>query len=482
MVIAVILCGGNGTRLWPLSRESRPKQILPLSEGGSFLQDMVAHLKGLEEQPSLLPVCNEQHRFVVAEQLQTLGAVSETILLEPEGRNTAPAVTTAALFAREVLHKDPVLLVVPADQMITRPKGFHQAIARGLPLAEAGRLVTFGVRATHAETSYGYIRQGEPLEGAPECFSVSRFVEKPPREKALDYVLAGSYFWNSGIFLFKASSWLESVHIHAPEVLEHCRLAIEGRSHDADFLRLDAAAFQACPAASIDYAVMEKASNLVLVPMKAGWRDMGSFAALYAVGKRDPHGNRVVGDVILQDVNHSYIHAQSRLIAAVGLENAVVVETKDVVLVAAQDRVDDVGLLVEALGRAGRPEVRAHRRVYRPWGSYETLDLGDRFHVKRITVKPGGTLSLQKHLKRAEHWVVVKGTAHIIRGEEALVLTEDQSTYIPLGVKHRLENRGETPLELIEVQTGGYLGEDDIIRYDDRYGRASATQPEPVDG
>ncbi|TCD47591.1 mannose-1-phosphate guanylyltransferase/mannose-6-phosphate isomerase [Chlorobium sp. N1] len=471
MIIPVILSGGAGSRLWPLSRALYPKQLLPLCSERTMLQETVARLDSVPGHGPVYCVSNESHRFLVAEQLRQTGAEVGGLILEPEGRNTAPAAAVAAMLLEE-RHPGALMLLLPADHVIADGRAFGAAVEAGAEAARAGGLVTFGVVPTAPETGYGYIRASGGEAGGLGPRRVERFVEKPDRETAEGYLADGGYFWNSGIFLFGAGAFLSELASLAPEMAEACRRAVSGAKADLDFLRLDEDAFRSSPADSIDYAVMEKTGNAFLVPLDAGWNDVGAWSALWSVQERDAEGNVTKGDVMLHDVTGSYIHATSRLVAAVGLDEHIIVETADAVLVASRDRVQDVKLLVERLKSQKREEADIHRRVFRPWGSYETVDFADRFKVKRITVNPGAALSLQKHLHRAEHWVVVRGTARITVDERELTLREDQSTYIPVGSFHRLENPAETPLELIEVQTGSYLGEDDIIRVDDRYGRS----------
>ncbi len=473
MIVPVILSGGAGTRLWPLSREQYPKQLLPLAGEQTMLQETARRLAGLDDLAEPLVVCNEEHRFMVAEQLRQIGQPASAILLEPVGRNTAPAVAVAALQALS-REEDPYLLVLPADHVIRDAQALCATIAGALPYA-AEALLTFGIVPDAPETGYGYICAGEKLQSLPSsglhAFSVAEFVEKPDRAKAKGYLASGRYYWNSGMFLFRASTFLAELQRFAPEMAAASRLAWENRQEDLDFTRLDADHFAACPSDSIDYAVMEKTDRAVIVPLDAGWNDVGSWAALWEVGESDAQGNVCKGDVIAVDTRNTYLYAGSRLVASVGLDDVVVVETADAVLVAAKDRVQDVKQVVEALRNAGREEHLLHRRVNRPWGAYEGLDAGDGFLVKRITVNPGASLSLQRHQQRAEHWVVVRGTARITLEEMVVDRTANQSVYIPIGDKHRLENPGEDLLEIIEVQTGGYLGEDDIERFDDNYGR-----------
>jgi len=492
MLIPVILSGGAGTRLWPLSRELYPKQLLPLVNDTTMLQETVQRLAGLAGMGKPLVVCNEHHRFMVAEQLHTIDCPAASILLEPVGRNTAPAVAVAALQAM-TNGDDPLLLVLPADHVIRDGEVLREAIAAGMPLAETGQLITFGIVPDKPETGYGYIRAGERLGCSRQssvvrrqlcettdhelrttdttAFAVAEFVEKPDLATAERYLSTGDYYWNSGMFLFRASRYLEELEKFAPEMLACCRQALELAEQDLDFIRLDAEAFAACPKDSIDYAVMEKTAAAAVIPLDAGWNDVGSWSALWEVGTSDADGNVLRGDVLIEDARDCYIHSSGRMVAAVGLKDHVVVETADAVLVAARDRVQDVKGIVAQLKAQSRGEALLHRRVNRPWGSYEGIDQAERYQVKRITVKPGASLSLQMHHHRAEHWIVVRGTARITKGEEVFTLSENQSTYIPLGVTHRLENPGIIPLELIEVQSGSYLGEDDIVRFEDTYGR-----------
>lgn len=473
MIIPVILSGGSGTRLWPLSRAQYPKQLLPLAAEQTMLQETVVRLRNIPDTGPVYCVCNEDHRFMVAEQLRQVTDTVGDIILEPVGRNTAPAAAVAALRIQEQF-PEAAMLLLPADHVIQDVDAFAKAVALGSKAANGGALVTFGIVPDAPETGYGYIRAAVEKSGENRVFPVEEFVEKPDRETAETYVASGEYFWNSGMFLFKVSTYLEELEAHAPAMLQACRLALENAKSDLDFLRLDKEAFTACPSDSIDYAVMEKTTGASVVPLDAGWSDVGAWSALWGVKERDDCGNVAKGDVLLHDVKDSYIHASSRMVAAVGVDDHVIVETADAVLVASKDRVQDVKAIVERLKREGRDEAVTHVRVNRPWGSYETVDRCDRFLVKRIIVKPGSALSLQKHYHRAEHWVVVKGTARITVDQDVVILREDQSTYIPIGTRHRLENPGKIPLELIEVQTGSYLGEDDIERFDDKYGRAEA--------
>ena len=467
MLTPVILSGGSGTRLWPLSRELYPKQLLPLVTERTMLQDTIARLDGLKGLAAPIVVCNEAHRFMVAEQLRVLGNVPQAIVLEPVGRNTAPAVTVAALIARAA-GEDPVLLVLPADHVIENVRAFHQAIAIAQKQAEGGKLVTFGVVARKPETGYGYIRRAK---GKGPAQPVAEFVEKPDRKRAEEFLATGQYYWNSGMFLFKGSRFLEELDRFAGDILAACQKTLAASHKDLDFTRLDPEAFEKCRSDSIDYAVMERTRDVMVVPLDAGWNDVGSWSALYEASKHDAAGNVTRGDVIAENTRNCYLYSDSRLVATVGLEDHVVVETKDAVLVAPRTKVQDVKLLVNRLKADKRYETSLHREVFRPWGSYDSLDAGDRFQVKRLKVNPGATLSLQAHHHRAEHWVVVQGTARITRGEEVFLLEENESTFIPIGTKHRIENPGKIPLHIIEVQSGSYLGEDDIVRFEDKYGR-----------
>jgi mannose-1-phosphate guanylyltransferase/mannose-6-phosphate isomerase len=472
MLIPVILSGGSGTRLWPLSRESYPKQLLPLVGKGTMLQETLARVAGVEGLGAPVVVCNENHRFLVAEQILEAGIKSRAIVLEPVGRNTAPAVAVAAMAAVSDLPKgndsDPLLLILPADHVIRDVQAFRTALEIGRKAASEGKLVTFGVVPNKPETGYGYIKR---VNGAGPAYGIDRFVEKPDLATAKSYVESKEYFWNSGMFLFRASVVLSELRELAPKIYEACAQAVTAAKRDLDFTRLPTKEFGACPSDSFDYAVMEKTKLGVVVPLDAGWSDVGSWSALHEAIPADGDGNVVLGDVLTADSHGNYLHSTSRLVAAVGLQDHVVVETKDAVLVAPKNRVQDVKELVNQLKKQGRYETSLHREVFRPWGSYDSIDNGQRFQVKRLSVKPGATLSLQLHHHRAEHWIVVSGTARITRGDDIFLLEENQSTYIPLGVKHRIENPGKIPLHIIEVQSGGYLGEDDIVRFEDRYGR-----------
>ncbi len=467
MLVPVLLSGGIGSRLWPVSRELHPKQFLPLAGELSMLQQTMHRTSRLEAANPLV-VCNEEHRFMVAEQLRQQSIEASALILEPAGRNTAPAVALAAL---QVVADDPdaVLLVLPADHLIQDNSAFADAVVKAIPLAERGRLMTFGVVPTSAETGYGYIRCGAEL--GTDLFELDTFVEKPDADTAQAYVDSGKYLWNSGMFLLRAETYLEELEQQAPDMLACCRRAMAQATRDMDFVRPDNQAFLASPADSIDYAVMEKTSRGGVVSLDCGWSDVGAWSALWEVADRDENGNVVEGDVILDDCRGSYVRSESRLVAATGIDNLVVVETPDAILVSDREQVQNVKRIVNRLKAAGRTEVTTHRKVYRPWGSYESLVESERFQVKRIVVNPGAALSLQMHHHRAEHWVVVHGTAEVTCEDRTFMLGEDESTYIPLGQKHRLANPGRIPLELIEVQSGSYLGEDDIVRFEDQYGR-----------
>ena len=470
-IYPVILSGGSGTRLWPLSRAVLPKQLLPLVTDKSMLQDTVLRLNGRAQVQAPLIVCGNEHRFLVAEQLREIGVTPLGILLEPVGRNTAPAVAAAAHYLRAI-DPEAVMLVLPADHVIENVDAFEAAVRHALAqVREANALATFGIVPTAPETGYGYIRSGDDA-GAVQCFKVERFVEKPDRETAEGFVAAGNYFWNSGMFLFRADSYLQELQQFQPEMASAAGEAVSKGFRDLDFCRLDEASFTACPSDSIDYAVMEHTRHAIVVPADIGWSDVGSWSALWEVQQRDERGNAARGDVYLDNVSNSLVRAEGRIVALVGVQDLVVVETADAVLVAHKDQVQRVKQVVDHLKSQDRTEHLHHTKVYRPWGCYEGIDMGERFQVKRITVNPGGKLSLQMHHHRAEHWVVVSGTARVTCGDKVSLLTENESTYIPIGMNHRLENPGKVPLHLIEVQSGSYLGEDDIVRFEDVYSRA----------
>lgn len=476
MIVPVILSGGSGTRLWPLSRQEYPKQLLPLIGDLSLLQNTALRLQGLADVRAPLVICNESHRFIVAEQLRQIDRRPAAVILEPMGRNTAPAVAVAAIHLASG-GEDPILGIMPSDHVIADPAAFVRAVKIALPLALEGSLVTFGIIPDRPETGFGYIRKGALLKtagkenGEPAAFAVERFVEKPDQAAAESYLTGGEYTWNSGIFLFRASIILDEMERFCPDILESCRAALAESQTDLDFIRLGEKAFSSCRAESIDYAVMEKTSRAVVVPLDAGWNDVGSWQALWEMEQPDADGNVLKGDVVVRDCRDNLFHAHSRLLAAVGVGNLVVVETPDAVLVADRSQAQRVKEIAEQLKEKKRAEFFGHVKVHRPWGSYQTVDHEERFQVKRITVNPGASLSLQLHHHRAEHWVVVKGTARVICDDKEIMLSENQSTFIPLGTRHRLENPGKIPLELIEVQSGSYLGEDDIVRFEDKYGR-----------
>lgn len=468
-IIPVVLSGGSGTRLWPMSRAALPKQLLPLVSELSMLQETLDRLSGWAEIDAPIVVCGNDHRFMVAEQLRELNIIAKSIMLEPVGRNTAPAIAAAAMALAD--EPEALMLVLPADHVIRDVAAFELAVKCASVAAEAGRLVTFGIQPNCPETGYGYIQSGLAISDAEGCFEVSRFVEKPNLETAENYVKSGDFFWNSGMFLFKPGVYLAELAKYRPQIIQQVKLAFQNSYQDLDFCRLEESAFSASPSDSIDYAVMENTSLAAVVPVDIGWSDVGSWTALWDVQARDEDGNSLRGDVFTLDVQDSLIRSESRIVAAIGLNDLIIVETSDAVLVAHKDYAQDVKKVVDYLKLNGRSEHEEHSRVCRPWGWYECIDNGDRFKVKRIMVKPGEKLSLQMHHHRAEHWVVVSGTALVTRDGSDEVLTENQSTYIPIGVKHRLENPGKLPLHLIEVQSGGYLGEDDITRFEDTYGR-----------
>ena len=478
-LIPVILCGGTGTRLWPLSRASYPKQYWPLSgeSDASLMQQTQQRLEGLGGLEAPLLICNEDHRFIVAEQMRQIGVEPNAILLEPMGRNTAPAVTVAALQATAG-GKDPLLLVLAADHLIRDAKQFRQAVDAGRAAAEAGRLVTFGIVPTAPETGYGYIEAAEPFSGESlREVPIARFVEKPDRATAEQFLATGRFTWNSGMFLFRASAMLAELERLAPEVVSCCRAALEQDAADLDFLRLEREAFAKCPNVAIDVAVMEKTELGSVLPLDAGWSDVGSWSALWETADRDGDGNVLQGRVINKGSRNCYLRSEHRLVVGLGVENLVVVETDDAVLIADRSKAQEIKSVVKQLEADGSPEGKAHRKIYRPWGAYTGVTEGNRWQVKRISVNPGASLSLQMHHHRAEHWVVVKGTALVERDGDQQLVGENQSTYIPLGCKHRLSNPGRIPVELIEVQSGEYLGEDDIVRFEDRYGRTDQRIP-----
>lgn len=468
MIKAVIMAGGSGTRLWPLSRSGLPKQFLRVNSKATMLQETFNRLNELDISSSVT-ICNEQHRFFVAEQLREIDKLG-SIILEPVGKNTAPAIAISALIDEE----DPLLLVLPSDHIIENKKAFHETVRKAIPLAEAGKLVTFGIPPSEAQTGYGYIKIGNKVNNG---FYVNNFVEKPSYEVALDYFESGDYFWNSGIFLFKASRYLEELDKFRPDIYEVCKKAAHNTDKDFDFIRIDKDLFAECPSESIDYAVMEKTNDAVLVVMDVGWNDIGSWSSLWDVSDKDNFGNVVQGDVLLQDSNNCYVSSDNKLVTTIGVDDLIVVDTKDVVMVAHKNSVQNIKMIVKKLKDDDRSEWESHREVYRPWGKYDCIDKGTGYLVKRITVNPGAKLSLQKHHYREEHWIVVSGTAKVKKGNKTFTLSKNESTYIPKGEIHSLENPEEIKLELIEVQSGSILDEKDIIRFEDMYGRANKIKP-----
>lgn len=463
MIKSVVMAGGSGARLWPLSRAGYPKQFLKLHGEATMLQDTFKRLSDLDIESSVT-ICNEEHRFFVAEQLREINK-SGSIILEPIGRNTAPALALAAFSSKP----DSLLLVLAADHVIQDQAAFTKAVLGAIPLAESGKLVSFGIIPKDANTGYGYIRRGHAHGPG---FDVDMFEEKPSLETAQSYVASGNYYWNSGMFLFKASRYLEELKKFRPEIYRVCKLSVDDAKVDLDFVRVNKNTFEACDSESIDYAVMENTADAVVVPMDAGWSDLGSWSSLWDISEKDLDGNFSEGDVIIHNTNNSYIRSDDKLVAVIGADDLIVISTKDAVMVAHKDHVDEVKSIAVKLKEKSRIEWELHREVYRPWGKYDSIDVGERYHVKRITVKPGARLSVQMHHHRAEHWTVVSGSAKVTNGDKVFLLSENESTYIPIGVVHALENPGKLPLELIEIQTGSYLAEDDIVRFDDIYGRA----------
>ena len=469
MIIPVILSGGSGTRLWPLSRRMHPKQLLPLINDTSMLQDTITRLTGSPDIDHVMVICNDDYRFMVAEQVKETDIATNEIILEPMGRSTAPAIALAAFNAVRD-GDDPVLLVLPADHVIADVDSFQSALQLGKQQAEAGKLVTFGIQPDTPETGFGYIK-AHSTGGDEAVYAVDQFVEKPDAETATNYLADGHYYWNSGMFMFKAMTYLEALQIHSADIYQASQAAFKAAIRDSDFVRVDKNEFESCPSDSIDYAVMEKVDNAVVIPVDIGWSDVGSWSALHDVGDVDDQGNTLIGDVKSGLTTNSYVRANNRLVVTLGVDNMIVVDTDDALLVANRENVQDIKAIVEQLSKENREEVDLHKSVYRPWGHYQGIDAGPHYQVKRITVSPAAAISLQLHHHRSEHWIVVSGTAKVTRGDEEFIISENESTYIPLGEKHRLENIGKIPLRLIEVQTGSYLGEDDIVRFEDIYGR-----------
>ena len=468
-ITPIILCGGSGTRLWPLSRKQHPKQYLPLISDNTMLQETILRLRGLDNLTDPIIVCNAEHRFLAAEQCQQIDITSPTILLEPVGRNTAPAIAAAALQSLKKTD-NASLLILSADHDIQDVEAFHRAINIASQQAQGGKLTTFGVVPTDANTRYGYIKASqEAIDGA---YKVEVFVEKPDLKTAERYLEKGNYLWNSGMFMFKAETFISELTTHSPEIITSVNNAINNAKYDLDFIRLSKKAFELSPSDSIDYALMEKSNNVVVVPLDARWSDIGAWPALHDVGKKDANGNVFKGDVIAKDTTNTYINANHHMVATIGIDNLIVVDTHDATFIASQDKAQEVKSIVESLKAKGRNESIKHRKVYRPWGWFDSIEMGSFFQVKRLHINPGAKLSLQMHYKRAEHWVVVCGTATVVKGEEISVLKAGESTYIPIGTTHSLENKTKEQLEIIEVQSGTYLGEDDIVRFEDIYGRA----------
>jgi mannose-1-phosphate guanylyltransferase/mannose-6-phosphate isomerase len=467
-IIPVILSGGSGTRLWPLSRKQYPKQYLPLAGDNTMLQETILRLSDLDNLTDPIIICNADHRFLVAEQCQQIDITNPTILLEPIGRNTAPAITAAALQSLKQTD-DAVLLVLSADHVIQDVGVFHQAINIASNQAQEGKLATFGIVPTDANTGYGYIKSS--VDSNNGAHKVEEFVEKPDLETAEKYLEQGNYLWNSGMFMFKAATLIDELTTHSPEIVTSVNDAVNNAVQDLDFIRLDKQAFESSLSDSIDYALMEKSDNVVVVPLDAKWNDIGAWSALHDIGTKDANGNVIKGDVITQDTTNTYINANHHMVATIGVDNLIIIDTPDATFIATQNQAQEVKSIVESLKASGRCESSAHRKVYRPWGWYDSIESGEYFQVKRLHVKPGAKLSLQMHHKRAEHWVVVSGTATVTNGEQTFSLNKGESTYIPLGVTHSLENQTNEPLEIIEVQSGAYLGEDDIVRFKDAYGR-----------
>lgn len=480
MLIPVILAGGSGTRLWPLSRESHPKQFISLFDGQSLFQSTLARVAEIPGCGTPIVMGSEQHRFLIAEQVRQSRRPDCTIMLEPVFKGTAPAVALAAMHALNTHAEDVLLLVLPSDHVISDTEGFVATVAAAVKIAAAGKLVTFGIEPTHPETGYGYIHKGEPLAGS-KGFSIGQFEEKPNLATAQNYVNSQQYWWNSGMFLFSAGAFVQELMLHDEKIYHTAKAAYDHARFSEDFIRPDPTEFEKSPIDSIDYAVMEKTVNGAMLPLESTWNDVGAWDALAALFPKDTAGNALQGDVIATQTHHSFIQANHRLVVTIGVENLVVVETPDAVLILDKTKAQEIKPIVNQMRQAARKEVTFHRLVNRPWGAFESIDSGERFQVKRITVGVSQKLSLQRHHHRSEHWVVVKGTARVTRGEEVFLLAENQSTYIPIGVNHRLENVGKIPLEIIEVQSGAYLGEDDIVRLDDQYGRSpEKVAPQPL--
>ena len=467
-IAPIILSGGSGSRLWPMSREQYPKQLLPLVNETTMLQDTVLRLDGLAGAQLPQIICNEDHRFLVAEQIKQIDRQADSIVLEPFGRNTAPAIAISALHQQ---NPETILLVLASDHVIADVAQFHAHVTQGAHLAAAGHLVTFGIVPDQPLTGYGYIEAGTAMADAG--FAIQRFVEKPDLATAQSYLQAGNFYWNSGMFMFSAGAYLAALAVHQPDMLAACQQTVSAAVADLDFIRLGAAAFEQCPNISIDYAVMEHVTNGVVIPMNVGWNDLGSWSSLWDVSSKDAQGNKFVGDVMSTNSSNNYVNSGSRLVSLVGVDNLVIVDTPDALLVADRAQVQDVKTIYNRIKAEKRTETLSHRQVYRPWGSYDSIDADHGFQVKRIVVNPGASLSLQKHHHRAEHWIVVSGTAEVTCGDKVYTVNKNESTYIPIGEKHRLTNPGRIPLQLIEIQSGDYLGEDDIVRFDDIYGRKS---------
>jgi len=468
-IIPVILSGGSGTRLWPLSRTEYPKQYLPLVSDNTMLQETILRLDGLDNFTDPIIICNENHRFLVAEQCHQIDIKNPIILLEPIGRNTAPAIAAAALQSIKD-SDDPILLVLSADHVIQDVDAFHEAISIASQHARSGKLAIFGIVPTNADTGYGYIKSLKDNKNGAR--KVEEFVEKPDQKNAEFYLEQGNYLWNSGMFMFQSRVLIDELTIYAPNVIMSVNNAVNNSVQDLDFIRLDKQAFEESPSYSIDYALMEKSNNIVVIPLDAKWNDIGAWPALYDIGIKDSQGNVITGDVIARDTTNTYINGNYHMIAAIGVDNLIIVDTPDATFIATQDKAQEVKSIVESLQASGRCEVKEHRKVYRPWGWYDSIESGEYFQVKKLHVKPGAKLSLQMHRRRAEHWVVVSGTAEVTNGEHTFTLKKGESTYIPLGIIHALENKANEPLDIIEVQSGTYLGEDDIVRFEDVYGRA----------